>query len=170
MSRVTILQIISFFIYLFYQVLVLQNVVLFHTAFCFLYIGYLFLLPVETNSMMLMVIGFVMGFAVDLFYESIGLHAFACVLIMYVRNFWLGSITPQGGYDNNASPSMQLAGMQWFLVYVLPLIFLHHVVLFFVEAGGFSMFWFTCLKAVASTFFTTLALLIAQFLFPSRRR
>jgi hypothetical protein len=65
---------------------------------------------------------------------------------------------------------MQLAGMQWFLVYVIPMIFLHHLVLFFAEAGGFSMFWFTFLKVAASTFFTTLALLIAQFLFPNKRR
>ncbi len=170
MNRVNILQVVSFFIYLFYQVLVLQNVVLFHTAFCFLYVAYLLLLPVETNPLILMGIGFVMGFTVDLFYESIGLHAFACVMVMYVRNYWLGSITPQGGYDNNAVPSMQLAGIQWFSVYVMPLIFLHHLVLFFAEAGGLSMFWFTFLKAVASTFFTTLALLIAQFLFPNRRR
>ena len=69
MSRVNILQIASFFIYLFYQVLVLQNVVLFHTAFCFLYVAYLLLLPVETNPLILMAIGFVFGFAVDLFYE-----------------------------------------------------------------------------------------------------
>src|SRR6478609_3930168 len=170
MSRVNILQIVSFFVYLFYQVLVLQNVVLFHTAFCFLYIAFLLLLPVESNPLLLMGIGFVFGFAVDLFYESIGLHAFACVMVMYARNYWLGSITPQGGYDNNAIPSMNLAGIQWFLVYTMPLIFLHHVVLFFAEAGGFSMFGYTLLKAIASTFFTTLALLIAQFLFPNKRR
>ena len=49
MSRVNILHIVSFFLYLLYQVLILQNVVLFHTAFCFLYVGYLLVLPVETN-------------------------------------------------------------------------------------------------------------------------
>ena len=45
MSRVNILQIISFFIYLVYQVLILKNIVLFNAAFCFLYIAYLLLLP-----------------------------------------------------------------------------------------------------------------------------
>ncbi len=170
MSRINVLQLVSFFVYLFYQVLVLQNVVLFHTAFCFLYIAFLLLLPVETNPLLLMLIGFVMGFAIDLFYESIGLHAFACVMAMYARNYWLASITPQGGYDNNAIPAVKLAGLQWFLVYAMPLIFLHHLTLFFAEAGGFSMFWFTLLKTIASTFFTTLVLLIAQFLFPNKRR
>ncbi|HEY3403645.1 MAG TPA: Rod shape-determining protein MreD [Ohtaekwangia sp.] len=170
MSRLGILQVISFFIYLLYQVLILQNVVLFHTAFCFLYVIYLLSLPVETNPLVLMLIGFVMGFMVDLFYESLGLHAFACVLLMYVRNYWLNSMTPQGGYDSNASPSLALGGLQWFLVYTMPMIFLHHGLLFFLEAGGFSMFWFTLWKVITSTIFTTLVVLIAQFLFPGRRR
>jgi rod shape-determining protein MreD len=170
MNRVNIFHIVSFFVFLFYQVLILQNVVLFNTAFCYLYVLYLLLLPVETNPLVLMGIGFAMGFVVDLFYESIGLHAFACVMLMYVRNYWLNSITPQGGYDNSTVPSMALSGIQWFVVYITPLIFLHHSLLFFIEAGGFGMFWFTLWKVITSTLFTTLVILIAQFLFPSRRR
>src|SRR3954463_6991862 len=104
MSKVSILQVISFFVYLFYQVLILKNVVLFHTSFCFLYLAYLLLLPVESNPLFLMAIGFIMGFFVDVFYDSLGLHALACVLITYIRNYWLNMITPQGGYDSNAIP------------------------------------------------------------------
>jgi len=170
MSRIGILQIISFFIYLFYQVLILKNIVLFHSAFCFLYIAYLLLLPVETNPLFLMFMGFVMGFAVDVFYDSLGLHALACVFVMYVRNYWLNLLTPQGGYDTSAVPSLSMNGMQWFVVYAIPIVFLHHAILFFTEAGGFGLFWFTMLKIFVSTLFTVLAILIAQFLFPYRRR
>jgi hypothetical protein len=170
MSRINIFHIISFFVFLLYQVLILQNVVLFHTAFCYLYVLYLLLLPVDSNPLVLMIIGFAMGFIVDLFYESLGLHAFACVMMMYMRNYWLNSITPQGGYDNNSVPSLALSGVQWFLVYITPLIFTHHALLFYIEAGGFGMFWFTLWKVITSTLFTTLVILIAQFLFPSRRR
>jgi hypothetical protein len=170
MSRVNILHIISFFLYLLYQVLILQNVVLFHTAFCFLYVGYLLVLPVETNPLTLMGIGFLMGFSVDLFYNSLGLHSLACVLIMYLRNYWLNNLTPQGGYDSNDTPSLALNGIQWFVVYATPMVLLHHGVLFFAEAGGFGMFWFTTLKILSSTLFTLLAILIAQFLFPGRRQ
>lgn len=170
MSRVNILHIISFFLYLLYQVLILQNVVLFHTAFCFLYVGYLLVLPVETKPLTLMGIGFLMGFSVDLFYNSLGLHSLACVFIMYLRNYWLNNLTPQGGYDSNDTPSLALNGIQWFVVYAAPLVLLHHGVLFFAEVGGFGMFWFTALKILTSTLFTLLTILIAQFLFPSRRQ
>jgi rod shape-determining protein MreD len=170
MSRLGIIQVISFFIFLLYQGLILQNVVLGHAASCFLYVLFLLLLPVETNSLLLMVIGFVMGFAVDMFYQSIGLHAFACVLMMYIRNYWLNSVTPQGGYDSNAVPSLSMGGLQWFLVYSTPLVFIHHAVLFFMEAGGMGLFWFTLWKAVASTLFTVVVMILAEYLFPSRRR
>jgi hypothetical protein len=169
MNRNIIIQAISFFIYLFYQVLILKSIVLFDTAFCFLYVAYLFFLPVEMNPLVLMTTGFLMGFCIDIFYDSLGLHAFACVAVMYVRNYYLSAITPQGGYDSNATPSIAINGIQWFLVYTVPLVFLHHSVLFFVEAGGFSMFWFTLWKVIMSTLFTTIVTVIVQYLFPSGR-
>ena len=169
MSRISIIQIVAFFIYLFYQVLILKNIVLFNTAFCFLYVAYLLFLPVESNTLFLMLAGFVMGIAIDVFYDSLGLHAFACILVMYGRNYWLSLITPQGGYDSSTTPSIVTHGMQWFLVYTIPLVFLHHAVLFFIEAGGFSMFWFTLWKVITSTIFTTLVTVIVQYLFPSGR-
>ena len=167
--RNNIIQAISFFIYLLYQVLILKNIVLFNTSFCFLYVAFLFFLPVEFNTLLLMVMGFAMGFSIDIFYDSLGLHAFACVFVMYLRNYYLTAITPQGGYDSSATPSIATNGMQWFLVYTMPLVFIHHSVLFFIEAGGFDMFWFTLWKIITSTIFTTLVTVIVQYLFPSGR-
>lgn len=170
MTRIGIMQVLSFFIYLFFQVVVMKNIVLFNVAFCFLYVAYLLLLPVESNPLFLMAVGFVMGFILDMFYDSLGLHALSCVLIMYLRNYWLNLLTPQGGYDSNSTPALAANGVQWFLVYSMPLVFLHHVTLFFVEAGGFGLFWFTLLKAFASTMFTSLLIVLVQFLFPQKRR
>jgi hypothetical protein len=152
------------------QVLFLKNAILFHTAFGFLYISFILLLPIDMNRLLLLVVGFIMGLMVDIFYESHGMHAFACVLIMYLRNYYLNLITPQGGYDSNVRPTLAMNGLQWFLVYVTPMVFIHHVVLFFLEAGGFEIFWFTLWKAFASTLFTTLLIVLTQFLFPEGKR
>jgi hypothetical protein len=170
MNRSGIIQFVLFFIYVLVQVLVLRNLVLFNSAFCFLYIAFILLLPIELNSLALMVIGFVLGFTVDIFYNSMGLHALATVLIAYVRNYWLGTITPQGGYDANSSTTLASNGLQWFLVYSLPLVFLHHFVLFFVEAAGFALFWYTMLKVVGSLLFTMASIILLQYLSPQRRR
>lgn len=170
MNRSVIINGISFVIYLFFQVMILKNSVLFGSAFCFLYIGYLLLLPVETNPLWLMFIGFCMGLFIDMFYDSVGIHAFASVAIMYLRNFWLTRVTPQGGYDNGAVPSLAADGLQWFLIYITPMIFVHHALLFFIEVGGFQYFGYTLLKIIFSTFYTMLVILIVQYLFPGERR
>ena len=170
MTRGAILTFISFFVYVLVQVLLFKNLVLFNTAFCFLYVIFILLLPVETNSLLLLLIGFIAGFTIDVFYDSLGLHALALVLVSYVRNYWLTTITPQGGYDSGASPTLASNGLQWFLVYTIPLLFIHHAVVFFVEASDFSLFWYTMLKVVTSLIFTITVMLILQYLSLDRRR
>lgn len=159
------LKTIAFFLFLLVQVLLFKNVVLFHTAFCFLYVVYLLTFPVETNPLVMMAIAFAMGLGIDIFYDSMGLHAMASVFMVYVRGYWLARITPQGGYDRNSMPTMAMNGLQWFVVYALPLVFLHHTVLFFAEAGGTTYFWFTLFKVFMSTLFTVVAIVISEMIF-----
>ena len=161
--RAAIFNFIYFLLYVVAQVLLFKRLILFDgTSFCFLYVAFILLLPVETNKLLLMVIGFLLGFTIDIFYDSLGIHALALVTVSYLRNYWLNSITPQGGYDAGTSPAIT-NGVQWFLVYSVPMVFVHLALLFFVEAGGFGMFWFTMLKIMASLVFTIGVMLMLQF-------
>lgn len=169
MNRAGIFSVVYFFLYVIAQVLLFKSLVLFNTSFCFLYVAFILLLPVETNNLLLMIVAFLMGFIVDIFYDSLGLHALALVTVAYLRNYWLNAITPQGGYDDGNSPALAANGLQWFLVYTMPLIFVHLCVIFFVEAGGFGLFWFTMLKIVSSLMFTTIVMLLLQFMATPRR-
>jgi len=170
MTRSGILLVFYFFFYLLLQVMLLKNLVLFNTAFCFLYVAFILFLPIETNVVALMVMGFFTGFLIDIFYDSLGVHASSLVVISYLRNYWLGIITPQGGYDANSAPTLDANGVQWFLVYTLPLILLHHIILFLVEAGGFHGFGYTSLKILFSVLFTMIVLVLLQLLTGERRR
>ncbi|HNP77082.1 MAG: Rod shape-determining protein MreD [Cyclobacteriaceae bacterium] len=170
MNRSGILPVFYFVAYLLVQVMIFKQVVFFDTAFCFLYIAFILLLPIETNPLVLMLVGFLLGFSIDIFYDSLGLHAMSLVLVSYLRNYLLAAITPQGGYDAGEGPTMASNGLQWFLVYAIPLVFVHHAVLFFVEAGGFGTFWFTMQKIVTSLLFTISVMLFLQYLSFDRRR
>ncbi|MFZ5971216.1 MAG: Rod shape-determining protein MreD [Bacteroidota bacterium] len=170
MSRSGLFHIIYFFLYLLAQVLLFKRLVLFDTSFCFLYVAFVLLLPIEINNLVLMLIGFLLGFCIDIFYDSLGLHALSLVLVAYLRNYWLAAITPQGGYEGGSSPTLAANGFQWFLVYAIPLVFVHHLLLFFTEAGGFSMFWFTMMKVMGSVVFTITVMVLLQYLsLPGRR-
>lgn len=170
MTRSGILVVVYFIVYLLAQVMLFKQLVLFNTAFCFIYIVFILMLPIETNSMVLMLAAFLLGFSVDIFYDSLGLHALSLILIAYVRNFWLSTITPQGGYDTGEGPTLAVNGIQWFIVYTLPLVFIHHFTLFFFQAGGFQLFWYTMTKVITSLMFTMTIILFLQYFSIKRRR
>lgn len=170
MNRSGIFSIVYFFLYLLAQVMLFRQLVLFNTAFCLIYVAFILLLPVETNPLVLMLAGFLLGFSIDIFYDSLGLHALSLVLVAYLRNFWLTTITPQGGYNASDGPTLAANGLQWFVVYSLPLVFIHHLVLFFTEAGSFSVFWYTMSKVMTSLMFTMTVVLLFQYFAFDRRR
>jgi hypothetical protein len=164
-SRVYISIVISFFAYLLAQSMLLKNFVLFDTAFCFLYIGFILMLPIQIGPLLLLFISFGIGFTIDLFYDSIGVNAAASVFIGFLRPYWLNIVTPRGGYEEIVIPNLRTIDFGWFLTYSLPLIFLHHFVLLYLEVGGFGMFFFTLTKVLFSTILTFFILVLTQYLF-----
>ena len=161
---------ISFFLFLLFQVVLFKKLVLFNTSFCFLYVAFILLLPVETNPLILMLAAFGLGLLIDVFYDHQGMHAAATVALAFVRNYWLNAITPQGGYDVGAEPTLGANGFIWFITYSIPLVGLHHLILFFIDAGGFSLVGITLVKSLSSVLFTVMILLLHQFLFFQRAR
>jgi len=65
-------QILNFLFYILAQVILVKNLVLFDTAFCFIYVAFLLLLPFEIGILFVLLLGFITGFLVDVFYNSLG--------------------------------------------------------------------------------------------------
>jgi hypothetical protein len=152
------------------QVFLFDNMVLFGTAFCFIYIGFILLIPLEVSTVILIVIGFFTGLSLDVFYNSLGINAASATLVAYLRPYWLSIITPTGGYEDVRIPSLKTMGFSWFVIYALPLIFLHHISLFFIEAGEMSHFGLILKKSFFSSLFTFAILVIGQNLFYGKDR
>jgi len=152
------------------QLLLAQNLVLFNKAFCFIYIGFILLLPLGISRINLMLVGFLTGLIIDIFYNSLGTHMAATTLLAFLRPLWINAITPRGGYENVSAPALKNLGLSWFLAYALPLMALHFLTIFFIEAGGFHLFVFVLIKVLASTLLTTFVLVLLQYLFYSKGR
>lgn len=146
------------------QVTILRNLVLFDYASCFIYLLPLLVLPMELSAVSLLLIGFLFGISIDTFYDTPGIHAGSCVLIMYLRPAVLRLLTPGGGYDTGTRLTPADLGWGWFTSYVLPLVFVHHLALFFIESGNLEMFWLTLGKAISSTIFTLLVSLVFMYI------
>ena len=125
--------IISFILYVLAQVLLVKNLVLFNVSFCMVYVAFILLLPLETSKILMLLIGFVTGLTMDVFYDSLGVNTAACVFVAYVRPFWLNTITPRGGYEDVDKPILKQLGLPWFFTFAVPLIFVHHFVLFYLN-------------------------------------
>lgn len=147
------------------QVILFKNLVLFDSAFCFGYILIFLTLPIDTNRIVQLLTGFVIGLIIDMFYNTLGIHAAASVMLVYLRIYWAQVMTPSGGYDSGPKINVRTQGLGWFLTYAYPMVFVHVLLLFFIEAGGFSFFWQTMSKVFYSSIFTLTVILIIQYLF-----
>ncbi len=143
------------------QILLMQHIVLFGYAFCFIYIAIILLLPVEVNTITAMLIALISGLLVDVFYNTLGIHAAASVLVAYTRPIWLRMIVDIKDADRI---EIELGGLGVirFSMLTFPLILLHHSALFFIEINNFNLLPYTFIKIIASSFFTMTILLLTQ--------
>lgn len=161
---------LHFIIYTIIQLLFFRNVALFQSAFCYLYIATIILLPFETGKITQLFIGFTIGILVDIVYETLGMHAFACIFLAYIRIAVLNYLQPSTGYEPGGKPFVREMGLAWFSTYAIILIFIHHTAFFIIETSDISLFPTIILKSVGSTIFTFMVILIAQLVFYQKRR
>lgn len=157
-------------LYLLLQVLIFKQLAFFDVSFNFIYVIGLLLLPIEIGHLLLIGVGFFVGLTVDLFYNTQGIQASACVLMMFLRPYYFQRTTG-GSYESGTPLNVRGMGLTWFIVFCFPMIFLHHLVVFYAESGSWSLFFFTFSKALFSSIFTFVVALILQYLLtkPSRR-
>ena len=133
------------------QLLFLRDLALFYYGFCFVYLWALIKAPIETPPLYLILGGFVLGWLLDTFYNTHGMHAFSTVLVAWLRPTFFKILTPANGYDERSSISLEEMKWMWFYPYLALMLFTHHLVLFLLEASDASLFGLSLLKALLST-------------------
>lgn len=145
------------------QVLVLNQVQLGGYINPYIYVLFILLLPVSTPRYLLLILGFLIGLAVDIFANSLGIHAAATVFIAFVRPYIIRSISNREE-DRNDYPGLHQNKFTWFLSYSFLMVFFHHFFLFYLEYFTFSHFFSTFLKIILSSVFTVFIIVLSQFI------
>jgi len=169
-SRNIIISIIYIIVFNALQILFMRQLDLFGLAFCFCYIGTVVFLPLKINPAWPMLAGFAFGLVLDFFQDTPGLHAAAGVLTGYLRMFSLNLNTPPGGYEDYMEPTVNSMGLPWYLAYLLPLLFVHHLFLFLIEYAGIGQFLMAIIKTGFSMIFTLIVLFLVQAATATRRQ
>ncbi len=152
-----------FIVLILVQILILDNLQLSSYAVPFLYVLFILMLPFETPGWALLLLAFVMGFTMDLFEHTYGIHTAATLLMAWFRPGVLRLIAPREGYASNTLPGIYDYGLGWYLKYVVILVFIHHSFLFYFEVFSFKHFFDTLLRVIISSLFTIILVILSQF-------
>lgn len=154
--------IFNFFFLTLIQVLVLNNIQFSGFVNPYLYVLFIITLPFETPGWLLLVLAFISGFSIDIFSNTLGMHASATVLMAFFRPTILRAFAPRDDYQPGTIPTMAYYGPSWFLRYALILVFIHHLSLFFIEVFSITHFFSTLWRVLASSVFTLILIFLSQ--------
>ncbi len=105
----------------------------------FIYPLFVLWLPVRTPGPVVILLSFLLGLLVDVFYHSPGVHASALTGMGFLRSFVLSQLEPREGYQVQGSPTAAQYGLGWFIRYSGILMFLH--ILFYNISDFFTLYY-----------------------------
>ena len=168
MTKVTLNMTARFIILVLVQVLIFSHINFMGYINPYIYILFIILYPANNNRTLFIFLAFLLGLCVDVFSDSGGVHAAACVTIAYIRpvflKFSFGTV-----YDYQSIKFDQIDfGNK--LTYFSALIFIHHLIMFFLEIFNISKIILILEKTLFSGIFTILLCLIISILFSPKRK
>ncbi len=132
---------IRFIAFVILQGFVLKGIELQHIDL-YLYPLFILMLPIGLVDGLVLLLCFVIGLAVDAFYNTLGLFASATVLMGAARQILLIFLEPRAGYDVGKAVTKANLGTVWFMKYSAILLFIHSLWVTVLEDLQFSWFWF----------------------------
>ena len=159
---------LRFLILVVIQVFLLNNIELFGYVTPYVYILFILLYPINSGRELFLVICFLLGFTIDVFENSGGIHAAACLCMGYLRPLALKtSFGVSYEYNTIKINDMPLGGR---ITYVVVLVFIHHLVLFGLEIFDLDHALLLLKTTVLGVLFSVLLILGALVLVSSKSR
>lgn len=164
-----ILRFVGLLFLILFQVLVLNKLDVSPYIHPYVYPMFLILLPFSTPRWIMLPLAFLVGMTIDMFNNTAGMHAAACVMVAFSRPMLIKAFTPITGYESVNGPSLSELGPVWFALFTLTFILIHHTVYYFLHIFSISDFGYLALKIILSTLVSTLLIVIFGFLFAKRK-
>lgn len=154
--------IIRFVLLLGLQVFVLNHINLFGIIHPYLYVFFIITLPANTSRWFLLIIAFFTGICVDIFTYTPGLHTSATVAMAFAQIYLLRVFAPPDEVPEGTEPHVGTIGFNRFALYVILLVFTHHLWLYITEAFRFGDFSVTFLRSGLNSLMTVLIIMVTE--------
>ncbi len=163
MNSDNILHIFQFFLLLFLQSFLLNNINLFGFINPNLYLLFIIIYRLDGNPTLLIIIGFVMGLLLDLLTQGSGGHTIATLTIAFLR---LSIIKFSFGVNYDVPMGMIRGSLlSQRLMYLILMVVIHHLVLYSVVYFSFNNTITILKNTLFTSFFTFIMVFISLGLF-----
>jgi hypothetical protein len=132
------------------------------------YILFILLYPVNANRFGLLISSFLLGLLMDMFCNSGGVHAAACITLAYIRPYFFKFSFGLSYEYQTVKINDKLSPERFSFIAIAVLT--HHIILFTLEIFKFSFVGHILARTLLSSLFTLLICIIIIYLFkPSKR-
>ncbi|MES2812538.1 MAG: rod shape-determining protein MreD [Bacteroidota bacterium] len=168
MNSAILLNIVRFVLLIAAQVVIFNNIDLFGFINPFPYILFILLYPVNSNRAGLLIASFFLGLTIDLFENSGGVHAAACLILAYFRPTYFKFAFGLSYEYQTIKINDRLSPERFTFIFIS--ILTHHLILFLLEFFKFSFILDALWRTILSALFTLITSIIIIYLFkPSKR-
>ncbi len=168
MNSTIILHTTRFVLLVLVQVLICNTLNFLDAINPMVYVIFFYWYPIKSNRMVFMAIAFLLGFTIDVFSDTLSLHAFAATTVAYVRpallRLALGiAYEPQNFSFKNTTTLQRITFLGLLIV-------LHHLVFFSLEILSISHFLLILKKLTTTSIATWILCLLLSSLFSVKRK
>ncbi len=160
-----------FILFLLIQIIILNEIPPIHQFIPpYLYFIFILWLPFGTSRIATTLLGFGLGYGLDMFANTPGLHAAAATLVGYLRPTILNILLAQElSEEVSKEPSIGTMGWGPFMFYIFSLTFIHHFYLVLLEWLQFGSFSYFIVKVFFTTGMSMLLILLVELLLNRRK-
>lgn len=168
MNNSVTLNIGRFILLVLIQALVLNNINFLGYINPYIYILFIILYPINNNRLLFIFLSFLLGLSVDLFLDSGGVHAAACVFIGYLRPLFLKFAFGMTYEHQTVKISASDIGPRF--TYFALITVAHHLLLFSLEVFNTSKALLILKKTLFSSIFTIILCMLITIIFSRRSK
>ncbi|MEM7186150.1 MAG: rod shape-determining protein MreD [Bacteroidota bacterium] len=162
----TLVNIVRFVTLVLVQVLLLSHVNFMGYVNPYLYPLFILVYPLAGDKTLLIFLSFVLGLTIDIFSDSGGVHAAACVFIAWIRPVIL-KFSFGVSYQLNTL-KISTAPLAKRIVYILTMVVFHHLILFSLEIFNMDHIILILKSTLLSGIFTVILMVATILLFSKR--
>ena len=167
MNNQLVLNIARFIFLLIIQLLICNNILLFDLINPYIYIIFILIYGINSERWMVLLSSFFLGLVIDVFTNTGGAHATACLLIAFFRPLILQSCFGLNYVHQNLK--INNADFKGLFLYVTTMCFAHHLILFTLEVFDFKHIQYILLQTLFSSLFSIVIILISLSLFLNKK-